>query len=151
MFLQLDCTDTHFHLKYPSKWQNQTLPSFIGCLFVSVLQIIEHQNEIWDLQNKDVNGTAGDQIKGTLDLKCWLRVTRSHSRWLNVINTIHCCFCSSAKQNRHTHGSNGQQWSRKHQTEWVWSNWAQRFTDKLNFLSFCLFPSHEGILSQHVL
>ncbi|CAI5642113.1 unnamed protein product [Oreochromis niloticus] len=30
---------------------------------VLVLQIIEHQNEIWDLQNKDVNGTAGDQIK----------------------------------------------------------------------------------------
>ncbi|XP_024661710.2 uncharacterized protein si:ch211-14a17.10 [Maylandia zebra] len=28
-----------------------------------VLQIIELQNEIWDLQNKDVNGTAGDQIK----------------------------------------------------------------------------------------
>ncbi|XP_042081404.1 early endosome antigen 1 isoform X2 [Haplochromis burtoni] len=28
-----------------------------------VLQILELQNEIWDLQNKDVNGTAGDQIK----------------------------------------------------------------------------------------
>ncbi|XP_035768848.1 myosin-10-like [Neolamprologus brichardi] len=28
-----------------------------------VLQIIELQNEIWDLQNKDVNGTAGDRIK----------------------------------------------------------------------------------------
>lgn len=48
---------------------NLTCHSSDVCLFVSVLQIIELQNEIWDLQNKDVNGTAGDRIKGTLRFK----------------------------------------------------------------------------------
>lgn len=36
----------------------------VACLFVSVLTIIELQNNMWDLETKAANDTTGDYVKG---------------------------------------------------------------------------------------